>query len=170
MLDRPAQSIDNLDQDPVGDAIAGDKYTILDTRTDNFAYERAKSNAEDAISAYPNLKCMVGLFAYNAPACLEAVKGADKVGEIQIVSFDEQDNTLQGIIDGSIHGTVSQQPYYYGYESVRILAGLARDDQSVMPESGFLEVPIITIRKDNVEKFWADLKDLQGKGKAAQAE
>jgi hypothetical protein len=47
---------------------------------------------------------------------------------------------------------------------------LARDDQSVLPESGFLEVPIITIRKDNVEKFWADLKDLQGKGKAAQAE
>ena len=170
LLDRPAQSINNLDQDPVGEAIAGDKYTILDTRTDNFAYERAKSNAEDAISAYPDLKCMVGLFAYNAPACLEAVKGADKVGEIQIVSFDEQDNTLQGIIDGSIHGTVSQQPYYYGYESVRILAGLARDDQSVLPESGFFEVPIITIRKDNVEKFWADLKDLQGKGKAAQAE
>ncbi len=168
LLDRPAQSLDNLEQDPVGKPIEGDKYTILDTRTDNFAYERAKSNAEDAISAYPNLKGMVGLFAYNAPACLEAVKGAGKVGEIQIVSFDEQDNTLQGIIDGSIHGTVSQQPYEYGYHSVRILAGLARDDKSVLPESGFLEIPIVTVKKDNVESFWKELKELQGKGKAAQ--
>lgn len=168
LLDRPAQTLDSLEQDPVGKPIVGESYTILDTRTDNFAYERAKSNAEDAISAYPELKCMVGLFAYNAPACLEAVKGAGKVGEIQIVSFDEQDNTLQGIIDGSIHGTVSQQPYEYGFQSVRILAGLARGDKSVLPESGFLEIPIVTVRKDNVESFWQKLKELQGKGKAAQ--
>ena len=56
---------------------------------------------------------------------------------------------------------MSQQPYYYGYNSVKILAGLARGDQSVLPKDGFVEVPIVQVRKDNVDKFWAELKKLQ---------
>jgi ribose transport system substrate-binding protein len=104
---------------------------------------------------------MVGLFAYNPPKCLEAVKEAGKLGQIKVVAFDEQAPTLQGIVEGHIHGTVSQQPYKYGYESVRILAGLARGDNSVLPTDGFLEVPIVQVRKDNVQKFWEELKKLQ---------
>jgi ribose transport system substrate-binding protein len=164
LLDKPEQSLANMNYDSPGKALSGAKYTILDTRTDNFDYARAKANAEDAITAFPDLACMVGLFAYNPPNCLEALKGARKNGQIKLVAFDEQNATLQGIIDGDIHGTVSQQPYYYGYESVRILAGLARGDNSVLPKSGFHEVPIVQVRKDNVQDFWAKLKKLQAGG------
>lgn len=164
LLDRPEQSLKSMSYDPPGKLLAGARYTILDTRTDNFDYARAKSNAEDAITANPDLACMVGLFAYNPPACLEALKSAKKNGQIKLVAFDEADATLQGIVDGDIHGTVSQQPYYYGYHSVRILAGLARGDQSVLPQDGFLEVPIVQVRKDNVEKFREELKRLQAGG------
>jgi ribose transport system substrate-binding protein len=164
LLERPAQALNKMTFDPPGKALTGTKYTVLDTRTDNFDYARAKANAEDAISSTPDLACMVGLFAYNPPKCLEAVKEAGKLGQIKVVAFDEQAPTLQGIIDGHIHGTVSQQPYKYGYESVRILAGLARGDNSVLPKDGFLEVPIVQVRKDNVEKFWEELKKLQGGG------
>lgn len=104
---------------------------------------------------------MIGLFAYNAPMCKEAVKEAGKTKSIKIVSFDEQDSTLQGIIDGDIYGTVSQQPYLYGYHSVRILAALKRGDQSAVPKEGFHEVEIREVRKDNVKEFWAELKKLQ---------
>jgi ribose transport system substrate-binding protein len=161
LLDKPAQSLTQMNFDPPGKSLAGAKYTVLDTRTDNFDYARAKANAEDAISSTPDLACMVGLFAYNPPKCLEAVKEAGKTGQIKVVAFDEQGPTLQGIIDGQIHGTVSQQPYKYGYESVRILAGLARGDNSVMPKDGFFEVPIVRVRKDNVQTFWEELKKLQ---------
>jgi ribose transport system substrate-binding protein len=138
---------------------------VLDTRTDNFDYARAKANAQDAMASTPDLACMIGLFAYNAPHCLEAAKEAGKIGKIKIVSFDEADAVLQGIIDGHVYGTVSQQPFYYGYESVRILNGLARGDKSVLPPGGFHEVPIVEVRKANVEKFWADLKKMQEAGK-----
>ena len=57
--------------------------------------------------------------------------------QIKIIAFDEEDETLQGITDGHIYGTVVQNPYQYGYESVRILAGLARGDQSVLPSEGY---------------------------------
>ena len=90
---------------------------------------------------------------------------AGKLPQIKIVSFDEQDAVLQGIIDGQVFGTISQQPYYYGYESMRILKGLANGDKSVLPPNDFLEVPIVEVTKANVEKFRVDLKKMQGAGK-----
>lgn len=162
LLDRPVQALGSIEYDPPGAVLDGPNYSILGTRTDNFDYAKAKSNAEDAIAAYADLTCMVGLFAYNTPMCLTAVREAGKLDTIKLVSFDEADGTLQGIIDGHVHGTVSQQPYQYGYQSVRILAGLARGDRSVLPEGGFLEVQGKIVRKDNVEAFWEELKLLKG--------
>jgi len=164
LLDKPEQALASVTFDPPDKVLAGTKYSVIDTRTDNFDYARAKANAEDAITAHPDLACMVGLFAYNPPACVEALKSAKKNKQIKVVAFDERSDTLQGIIDGDIHGTISQQPYYYGYHSIRILAGLARGDNSVLPKGGFLEVPIVEVRKDNVETFWTELKKLQAKG------
>lgn len=164
LLDRPPQSLYDLRIDPPGAILEGPEYTILGTRTDNFDYARAKANAEDAITAYPGLKCMIGLFAYNPPACLEAVREAGRLGQIHLVGFDEADDVLQGIIDGHVHGTISQQPFLYGYHSVRILAGLARGDESVLPGNRFLEVEFVEVRQDNVREFWEGLKHLQAGG------
>ena len=158
------RSSDSSRYDAPGGELKGDKYTILDTRTDQFDFGKAKALAEDAISKYPDLACMVGLFAYNPPKCLAAIKGAGKQGKIKVVGFDEEDETLQGIIDGNVYGTVVQNPYEYGYQSVKILAALTRGDQSVLPKGGsFIDIPARKITKDNVEKFWADLKKLTGK-------
>lgn len=165
VLDRPIQTLDTLKYDPNQGEIKGSKYTVVGTRTDGFDYAKAKANAEDAMSSTPDLVCMVGLFAYNTPMCLEAVKGANKVGKIKLVSFDEQDATLQGIKDGMIHGTVSQQPYQYGHQSVRILAGLMRGDNSVLPANGFLEIDFRVVKKESVEAFWGELKKLVAAGK-----
>jgi ribose transport system substrate-binding protein len=162
LLDRPEQSMHGTKFDPPGQELKGAKYTIISTRTDNFDFAKAKSNAEDAMAAYADLGCMIGLFAYNAPACLEAVKSAGKTGQIKVVSFDENEATLQGIADGAVHGTVSQQPYQYGYHSVRILTSLAKGDKSVLPANKFHEVDIKVVRKDNVDSFWAELKKLRG--------
>ncbi len=161
VLDRPAQKADALKTDPASGEIKGGKFTIVSTRTDGFDYAKAKANAEDAMVSTPDLAGMVGLFAYNAPMCLEAIKGAGKIGKIKVVSFDEQDATLQGIKDGAVHGTVSQQPYQYGRHSVRILAGLARKDEKVLPPNGFLEIEITVVKKDNVDGFWEELKKLR---------
>lgn len=155
--------------DPPGGEIKGDKYVILDTRTDDFDYNRAKAQAQDAIAKYPQLGCMVGLFAYNPPKCLEAVRDANLVGKIQIVAFDENEATLQGILDGAVHGTVVQNPYRYGYESVRVLAALKRGDQSVLPEGGVMNIPARKITKANAEEFWTELKRLTSPAAPAAA-
>ncbi len=160
LLDR---SDDPSRYDEPGTVLTGAKYTILDTRTDQFDHARAKGNAEDAIARYPDLGCMVGLFAYNVPNCLQALAGAGKLGTIRVVSFDENQATLQGILDSHVHGTVVQNPYGYGYESVRILAALARGDRSVLPPGGFVDVPARSIRRADVEAFRDELNRLTGK-------
>jgi ribose transport system substrate-binding protein len=158
LLDRPE---DNTRYDDPNDGeIQGEKYTILDTRTDGFDFGKAKAQAQDAIARYPDLGCMVGLFAYNPPLMLEAVREADKVGQIKIVAFDEDEATLQGITDGAIHGTTVQNPYQYGYKSVEILTALAKGDESVIPEGNFINIDARNIRSDNVAEFWAELKRL----------
>ena len=148
--------------DPADQVLKGDKYTVLETRTDNFDFALAKSRAEDAIVKYPNVGCMVGLFAYNPPAIFEAIAAAEEADSIKVVGFDEDDQTLQAIIDGDCYGTIVQNPYQYGYKSVEMLAKLALGDASVIPESRFIEIPARAIKKDNVEAFWADLKELLG--------
>jgi len=158
LLDR---SVDSSRYDEPGKVLGeGGKYVILDTRTDNFDFGAAKALAEDSIAKHPDLTCMVGLFAYNPPYMLEALRGADKLGKIKVVGFDEADETLQAIKDGHCFGTVVQNPYAYGYESVRILAALARGDQGALPEKGFLEIGARAIKKDNVDEFWSELKRL----------
>ncbi len=157
LLDR---SYDPQRYDQPGQVLTGDKYSILDTRTDNFDFGAAKALPEDAIAKHPELGCMVGLFAYNPPYILEALKGSDRLGKIKVVAFDEQDETLQGIADGHCYGTVVQNPYMYGYESVRLLAGLARGDESVLPKDGFLNIHARKITKDNVNEFWDELNRL----------
>jgi ribose transport system substrate-binding protein len=159
LLDR---DFDPSRNDAPGSVIRGEKYVILDTRTDGFDFAKAKSEAQDAIARHRDLGCMVGLFAYNPPKILEAVREAGKQKQIQIVAFDEEDDTLQGIIDGDIYGTVVQNPYMYGYESVRILAALARGDESVLPEGGFVDIPARKITRENVEEFRDELKTLTG--------
>ncbi len=147
--------------------IEAGKYTILDTRTDLVDMSRAKQNAEDAIIKYPEMDCMVGLWAYNPPAILSAVKDVGLQGKMHIVGFDEDDETLQGIIDSHVHGTVVQQPFKFGYEAVRILKSLAEGDRSVLPEDGKMEIPARVIKENNVQEFWQELKGLIEQGKNA---
>jgi ribose transport system substrate-binding protein len=160
LLDR---SHDPTRFDKPGSEVKGDKYTILDTRTDGFDFAKAKSDAQDAINKYPNLKCMVGLFGYNPPLILDAVKEANKTGDIKVVAFDEDDGTLQGVVDGHIHGTVVQNPYEYGYQSVKLLSELARGDSSAISESRFINISARQIRSADVIEFWTELNKLLDK-------
>ena len=160
LLERPLQTLGQVKFDEVAKVFKGDKYTVLDTRTDNFVMDTAKSNAEDAITKHPKLACMVGLFAYNPPRCLEAIKEAGKLGQIKVCGFDEADELLQAIKDGNAHGTISQQPWKYGYQSVRVLKALVDGDTSVIPENKFIDVGYKIVTKANIDEFWAEKKKM----------
>lgn len=157
------RSHDNTRFDAPGQVIKGDKYSVLGTLTDQFDRAKAKANAEDTLARNPDIGAMVGLFAYNPPLILEALEQAGRLKDVQVIGFDEAERTLQGIIDGDVHGTVVQNPYMYGYKSVEVLHALQEGRETEADEHGFINIPARQIRKDNVEAFWADLKVKLGK-------
>jgi ribose transport system substrate-binding protein len=144
------------------------KYTLIDTFTDETSQETCKRKAEDTLVAHakdnPETLCLVGLWAYNPPAMLAAVQDQGLAGKVKLVGFDENEETLQGIKDGQIVGTVVQQPFEFGYQAVKMLASLARGDKSVVPESGVLHVDYKVIKPNNVDAFRGELRRLKGTG------
>src|SRR5690349_7543946 len=145
------------------EAIAGSNITIIDVRTDNTDRVRAKSNASDTIVNNPDIAGMVGLWSYNGPAILSAVKEANKVDKIKIIAFDEEDETLAGVKDGSIYATVVQQPFEFGYRSMELMAKVLSGDKSGIPASKQIFVPTLAVKKDNVADFTKQLNQRLGK-------
>jgi ribose transport system substrate-binding protein len=146
------------------------KYTLVGTKYDKVDTNKAKDNAADMLTRLqdqPNV-CLIGLWAYNPPAILSAVKAAKKEGQVKIVGFDEDENTLLGIKDGHIYGTVVQQPYEFGYQSVKLMAALAKDPNTPLPKDGIMHVPHQVIKKDNVEEFSKKLNELKKPVAAAE--
>jgi ribose transport system substrate-binding protein len=150
--------------DGIKDALQGSNVQILDVRTDDTDLIRAKSNVADAIVTHPDLACLVGLWNYNGPAILNAVKDAGRLGQIKIVCFDEDDQTLAGVKDGSIHATVVQQPFEFGYQAIQLMAKILAGDRSVIPASKQIFVPTLVIKRDNVDEFKSRLDQLRGRG------
>lgn len=143
--------------------LQGSKVEIIDVRTDETDQSRAQRNAEDTLVKYPDVACLVGLWNYNGPAILNAVRGAGKNGKVKIVCFDENEETLAGVAAGDIYGTVVQQPFEFGRQAITLMDKYLHDDKTVFPASGKIFIPTLSIKKDSVAEFQTRLNTLLGK-------
>ena len=147
----------------IKEAIAGSAIKIIDVRTDDVDDVRAKANAADTLVRYPDIKGLVGLWSYNGPAILNAVREAGKIGRVKIITFDEADETLRGVSEGAIHATVVQQPFEFGYQAITLMAQAVRGDRSFIPASKQIIVPTLVVNRGNVEEFTKKINELRGR-------
>src|SRR5215471_4839660 len=147
----------------IKEALQGSNIQILDVRTDSTDRVRAKSNASDTLVNNADVAALVGLWSYNGPAILGAVRDAGKVGKVKIIAFDEEDETLNGIRDGAIYATVVQQPFEFGYQSMKLMAKILDGDRSDIPPSKQIFVPTLAIKKEQVEEFARKINQLRGR-------
>src|SRR5262249_16632548 len=141
----------------------GPNVKMIDVGTDETNRVRAKDNVAATLVKYPDIAGMVGLWSYNGPAILSAVREAGKIGKVKIIAFDEEDETLAGIKEGAIHATVVQQPFEFGYRSMIMLAKVIGGDKSGIPPGKLDSVPTLAIKKDDVEAFTAKINKLRGR-------
>ncbi len=123
---------------------------------------RAKQNVEDVIASVEDIDALIGLWAYNGPMIASALKGAGKVGRIKALCFDEDAETLQAIRDGVILSTVVQQPFEFGYQTVKLMAAYLEEGEAALPEGGTINIPVQIIDKESVDEFEKNLKALMG--------
>ncbi|HZE70470.1 MAG TPA: sugar-binding protein [Pyrinomonadaceae bacterium] len=147
----------------IREALQGSNVEIIDVRTDDTDQVRAKSNVADTLVKYPEVKALVGLWSYNGPAILSAVHDANKIGQVKIIAFDEEDPTLAGVRDGSIYATVVQQPFEFGYQAIQLMHKVLRGDRSVIPASKQVFIPTLVIKRDSVEAFTKKINQLRGR-------
>tara|TARA_R110002049_G_scaffold2750_4_gene21895 strand:+ start:36553 stop:37650 length:1098 start_codon:yes stop_codon:yes gene_type:complete len=129
------------------------KYTVLGILTDNQDNSKAKENAETTLLTYPDVACLVGLWSNNTPMILAGLRSSDAIGKVKVVGFDEHAETLAGIREGTVYGTIVQNPYGFGYRSVEWLTTIAKGQDVDVPESGLLFIPHQTITSNNLQEF-----------------
>jgi len=142
--------------------LQGSKIEIIDVRTDETDRVRAQKNVEDTLVKYPDVACLVGLWSYNGPAIVHGVTSAAKTGQVKIVCFDEEEETLAAVAAGTVHATVVQQPYEFGKQAITKMDKYLGGDKTALA-GGKQIVPTLAIKKDNVADFQARLKKLLGK-------
>lgn len=141
-------------------ALAGSKVEVLDLMTDDNNHGKAKDNALEAMEKHPDLAGLVGLWSYNGPALARAVQNSNKVGKVKIVCFDDEKETLAGIKEGVIFGTVAQQPFEYGYQAVQLMAKILGGDKSVIPANKTVLIPTVIVQRDNVDAYKTKLEQI----------
>lgn len=75
----------------------------------------------------------------------------DSGAEWQLVGFDINDVSLQGLRDGMIVGLFPQSSYLHGYVSARILAEALKND-TALPD-GWVEIEVVPVTAENVEEI-----------------
>ncbi|XYH93210.1 sugar-binding protein [Sorangium sp. So ce1128] len=159
-------SADNAKQRLQGieDAIAGKNIEIVDKREDNTDRAKARSNVEDIINAHPDLKLVAGLWSYNGPAIAAAIEALGKKGKVLAAVFDEEQETLTAIENGTISATVVQKPFQFGYLASKWAHELATKPDAAMtqiPANKSIDTGIDVIEKTNVSEFKQKLAEMK---------
>ena len=152
LLDRPFDRA--RPADPIDAQLKGAKYSIAATILDGADVVKGKTLIADALSAHPDVKCVVGLWSYSAGVALKGIEQSGKAGKIKVIAFDESPETQAGIEAGTVQASIVQNQYRIGYEAVRILASAVRGLEQGGPLGPrLIYMPVDVLRKDNLEDF-----------------
>jgi ribose transport system substrate-binding protein len=150
-------------RDGFNKGVEGTKITLVDTKSDGGDQTAAKKNVEDVLAANPDINCMVGFYSYSTPAIYQALKNAGKLGQVTVIAFDDDPITLGGVKEGSVAGTVVQQPFQWAYQGFKLMAAYLKGDKSGIPADGVIIVPGQILHAADIDAYAANLKAMQGK-------
>jgi ribose transport system substrate-binding protein len=136
------------------------KYEVVAYLVDNGNADKCEQNIRHLLAEHSDLAAIVGMNAKHGPILLKVLKEVDMLGKLQLVTFDEAEETLQGVKDGHIYATLAQDPFRFGYEAVAMLSTLCGGDELSVPIVGRGSTYLSTeaIRSDNLDSFRERLK------------
>jgi len=140
-------------------AVEGTEVKVLGVMEDQMDPVRARNNAVSALNSHTGIDCLVGLWSYNGPALLRAVSSEGKVGKVKIICFDEDEQTLKGVAEGSIYATVVQQPFEFGRQSVSRMRAYLKGDLDALGGDRII-IPTLVIKQHNVEQYRTRLEKM----------
>jgi ribose transport system substrate-binding protein len=155
---------------------AGARIQVVDVMEDSTDVNKARRNVAAALQNYPDVKMLVGIWSYNAPAIVDEVKAAGRRPGLKLVTFDAEPNTLLALKEGTLDATAVQNPWNMAYWGVKVLKALVEGNpgavKAIVGESGIRDTGIRIVVPDDLKNVtseflvrFSDLKkDLDAKG------
>ncbi len=113
---------------------------------------------QQIISAAPDI---VGAFFSSGREAVGAAQAVEGAGEdIYVVGYNGDPEELQAIEDGILAGTILQQPYVIGYQSVEILKEILEEGAEY--EDEVVPAPVKLVTPENLEEIAAELEERRG--------
>jgi len=130
-------------------------YELLEPIEDDIDKSRCRENITSTLQLHPDVAAFVGMFSYHGPILLDVVNSIEAGKKPQLITFDEEEDVLNGIQDQKIYASVVQDPFKYGFESVRMIQALKSGSMMELPiaGSGSLFLPCEAITPENVAEF-----------------
>jgi ribose transport system substrate-binding protein len=112
-------------------AEVGEKFAEKARMADEANRSKSRDNVRDAITNFPELDILVGIWSYNAPAIVDVVKER-KRPDLAVVTFDAEKLAVDAMDEGHIHAMVVQNPFDMGYQLVKLLNALHGEDDATV--------------------------------------
>ena len=113
---------------------------------------------QQIMSAAPDIAGVFFASGREAVGGANAVKATGK--DIIVVGYNGDPEELQAIEDGVLHATVAQQPFFIGYESVRVLKEILEEGKEY--EDAEVSVVVELLTPDNYKAWAAEAEKRRG--------
>lgn len=131
------------------DAIAETDLEVVVTEETNADLATGVTKMEAIAQTYPDLAAVLGTSAYDVQAAAK-VKVEYGLDDLQLIGYDDQEETLNYIRQGVIYGVVVQDPYTMGYLGVKNLYDYLTTGAV---ENEHVDTGTITVTLENVDNY-----------------
>ena len=136
----------------INDAIRPQNIQIISMSEDHIDLAKARRQVEETLRDHPDVSLLVGLWSYNGGIIRAVVKARGKAGKVKIVAVAEEEETLQGIEEGTIQCGVAQTPFDCAYLGATVLRDLAWKGASALPAGGAINTGFILVDQHNLQE------------------
>ena len=121
---------------------------VVAKQTDEFERVKGLDVTTNLLQAHPNVKA---IFAENDEMALGAIEAlGDKAGkDVIVVGFDGVEDALKAIKEGTMYASIAQQPADMAAQAVVEASKLLKGEAATKE----MQVDVVTVTKDNVDKF-----------------
>lgn len=128
---------------------AAPKIELVAEQPANSERALAMTVMENILQAHPDINAVFAASTLMAMGALEAVEAAGKLGQVKVIGFDSQKESLEAIKAGKLDSLVAQNPFNMGYLGVKAAVDYLNGKE--VPNRIDTGTELVTI--ENVDKY-----------------
>jgi len=124
--------------------------SVVDVNTDNI----------ESLFSADNVSPIKGIFCVSDEigiATAKAIKKANKIGQIKVVSIGESSEIINTVKENIIQIAISRRPYRLGYSSVLILHNMIKaginNTLAILPKSEIIDPGVVIVTPSNIDEY-----------------